>query len=26
MGTRMNDKQVNYSHKPTKPNNNLVSV
>jgi hypothetical protein len=26
METRMNDKRVNYSHKPNKPNNNLVSV
>jgi hypothetical protein len=26
MGTRMGDKWVNYSHKPNKPNNKLVSA
>jgi hypothetical protein len=26
MGTKTNDKQVNYSHKPNKPNNKLVSA
>jgi hypothetical protein len=26
MGIKMNDKLVNYSHKPNKPNNKLVSV
>jgi hypothetical protein len=26
MGTRKSDKQINYSHKPNKPNNKLVSA